>query len=461
MVRWYKGFNCTGIPPQVLVEQVAGIVRRSQLGNTIPVMRYEKRTGRSKSFYFFLAIESETIDRVPDNVQANLLQLASFRSPLPGGFALDQIRSMVSGELDVQDYARRMSYRVMRDLEDFDPFALPDSVEDPDPHFREQQQQVSEARTERYDRLLYWLSAVQTGSRGVFQRTCATLGLDKEGTQTSRILRRMRQLGHIELSRDGTQWSIAPTVLARQAPVADVQETGQTRVIVCGCRNPQLTAQLRGMGAVTMLPQPFGDGPATLLLTIDDWDHFWQALERSPQADQVYDGGQVGLRLAQALPPLPMWIEMLATVPGVTPQMYTVKQYRAGAFQEVAFTGQPGLYQLWPLEATRGETRLRLELLFHAATQTWRRGDWYGLRCAAQQLEGQPCAVKYYPTFFRLAIDAESRWPELYERTLTLASGQLPIRNGPWLIYEGISPELLQVLEQKINVEKVGKPLDA
>ncbi len=38
-MRWYKGFKCTGILPERLIEQVAGIVRRQQLGNVVPVVR--------------------------------------------------------------------------------------------------------------------------------------------------------------------------------------------------------------------------------------------------------------------------------------------------------------------------------------------------------------------------------------------------------------------------------------
>jgi hypothetical protein len=58
-VRWYKGFNCAGITPERLVDQVAGIVRRQQLGAVVPVVRCEKRAGRARMFYFFMAIESE------------------------------------------------------------------------------------------------------------------------------------------------------------------------------------------------------------------------------------------------------------------------------------------------------------------------------------------------------------------------------------------------------------------
>src|SRR2546428_1873037 len=52
------------------------------------------------------------------------------------------------------------------------------------------------------------------------------------------------------------------------------------------------------------------------------------------------------------------------------------------------------------------------------------------------QSDGSPCPVLYEPAMGRLAIPLDWRWPELYERVLVLASGQLPVHRNPWLIYE-------------------------
>lgn len=446
-----------GTSPQLLVEQVAGIVRRNQLGSLVPVVRYEKRTGRSRMFYFFMAIESESENIIPDPVHSTLLQLSYFRSPLPGGFKLDQIRSMVSAELDVQDYARRITYRVTAAIDEFDPFASQDGTAEAE----EAQLDGVLDRTQRYDRLLLWLTSAGAGSKSLFQRACSMLGLDADGKQSGRILRRLRLLGHVELSSDGRRWSAAPSVLVRVPDpkaaydATDTYSEGPVVYTLCGRRSTYLVGQLRQIATVAEVPQEQGDGPSTLRITVDEPGVFWERVSQLGFGHGLHDGGRVAVRLAQILPPVDGWLQMLEPIPGVVSSMYNTRRYRDGDFVHCHFTGQNGFYQLWPLEPARGESTPKLELFYNAPTDQWLRGDWYGLRFAAQQTSEEACPAKYYPEHARLAVAFDSRWPELYERALTLASGKLPVRNGPWLVYEGITTDLLSELEKKISMDRL------
>ncbi len=51
-----------------------------------------------------------------------------------------------------------------------------------------------------------------------------------------------------------------------------------------------------------------------------------------------------------------------------------------------------------------------------------------------------------------LAVLLSWRWPELYERTLVLASGRLPDRSGGWLRFDDIDPRLLETLAKKLRL---------
>lgn len=53
----------------------------------------------------------------------------------------------------------------------------------------------------------------------------------------------------------------------------------------------------------------------------------------------------------------------------------------------------------------------------------------------------------------RLAIPIYQRWPEIYERALVLASGQLPTYQGSWLLYDKVEREVVRQLTKKLNVK--------
>jgi len=98
-------------------------------------------------------------------------------------------------------------------------------------------------------------------------------------------------------------------------------------------------------------------------------------------------------------------------------------------------------------------------VFYDSETETWRQGDWYGLRFLALCYENneyqlQPC--HYNLEKCQLAILVNQRWPQFYEKALVLASGQLPIlyktQEQDWLIYQNISLELAQFLTQKLSL---------
>lgn len=441
MPRWYKGFQCGGVKPQALVDQLALQVQRHDLGHLIPVVRVEKRAGRG-GYYLFLAIESPVIGQVPEEVvQSSLLHFHFLGHALDPSFTFDEIRPMVGAEHSVHDYVRLIPY--------VRPPALP--VSDP---FEEAGAEAIEkavasdeiaARTQRYDRLLGWLSATGQGSWQLFQSTWQNLGGVESPQQ---VLRRLRLLGHIETSADRKQWTAAPSVVF---PITSGDRAGQW--VLCGRRDTRLIQSFRQNAGVEVSPQHSGDGPATVYLHVKNPEHLATIIETIGRP--VYQVEQAGLTLAQVLPSLDGWKQSLERLQGIRPHAYTLKRFNGSGFAEVSFNGKSGMYELWPLEGRaigRGAIRPEYILYYDEAGDHWLRADWYGLRFLARYNAGQSCPVQFSTALSQIAVPVDWRWPEIYERALVLSSGRLPGCRKGWLIYDNIGVELFEELRHKLRL---------
>jgi hypothetical protein len=402
------------------------------------------------NFIFFVCIDSPTPGEIPEKIQSTLFQLSFFGSPLPGSLTYEVIRKMVGGELDVHDYVRRIPFTTWQQLiSDDDPFDLSQPAAS---------KQGSETeilvRSQRYDRLLFWLSAYGSGSREVFLRACQTLGLDQEGVESRHIFRRLRLLGHLELSTNGSRWSAAPPVLVKM----DQSESGED-YFLCGQRNIEILQKLRQVAEVEESPQIEGESPATARIRADDEERLSAALEKSSSLNLLSMGGKVAYRLARLLPPVANWANALETLEGIPLHLFEFKRFEGDQFIPDYFEGKSGFYQLWPITGEKhGAALPKYSLFYDEVSNRWVRGDWYGLRFLARQTDGRPCPVRYDSDTSRLAVPNEWRWPELYERALVLASGQLPKHNGRWLVYEAISPQTFDELRVKLNLQCEEEP---
>ena len=433
MPRWYIGFSCYG-RPQNVIDQIAARVSQSHLGKLVPVARVEKKA-RGGQFYLFLAVDSPEIGEIPPEVQDGVLTLRSLSSRLAQPFTFGEIRSMVSGELDVHDYAQRLAYWRPSDLPEEDPFggsAL---------HWQSAAAAaVSEEQSAAYDRFLLWLSAVGRGSWELFRDAChvCIAGSEEEALAT-RTIRQLRLLGHMEAAEDGKRWCIAPPVVALANDPAEGEYA-----FFCGQRDPTTIAALDGQGGHELVPPEGGSGPRLIR---------WR---KAPRGDTDVPVLNVAVQLASALPRITDWVAKRTGVQGIIPPLYRVKQFNGDDFVDVTFDAQPGLYQFWPLEEgpdrRRSNGRPQLTAFYDAPRDRWLRGDWYGLRFLARLANGEQCAVRYDTRTRRLAVPRDWRWPELYERALVLASGRMPTGSGDWLIYRAVAPDTLEMLAQKLEL---------
>ena len=449
MLRWYLGFQAVGNAKDI-IERIRAIVRRYHLGRFIPVVRVEKRP--RGQFLVFVGIESPAKGEIPPELEP-LFQLHNLTHPQEYIFTLDQIRRMVSGPMEVQDYAPTIPYLEPPPL-DPDPFGPPS--EDEGAAEPESELDAIMDRSQRYERLWLWLSAVGSGNWAAFQKACKALRLEGDGMTARRILRRLRLLGHIECSPDGNAWCAAPTVLL---PI-HVGATEPT-YLVCGQQSVPLLAALRARADVGVVPQPNGVGPAAIRVRTDDVGSIRAELAAEGEARPVPIPAGGAVTFARALPDLRGWVKTLPVLEGVQPYMHDLKCFAGEEFVPQPFTGKSGFYEFWPKGGATSTLRPAYSLFYDAEAQRWLRGDWYGLRFLAFQGHGVPCPIDYDAPTGRLCVHEAFRWPELYERALVLASGRLPALQDAWLLYEGITHELLDVLGTKLNLRRVEDDNDA
>lgn len=441
MPRWYAARLCSG-KPETITQQVSALVRGHHLGRVVPLVRFEKRP-RKGGFYTFLALESETPGVLPAELQP-LREHPIIRSLMHDDasgkvqvFSLDDIGKMVTGEVLVEDYTRRLSFALPDAPSFVDPFPAGEADDGP---------AVDDllVRTQHYDRLIEWMSAVGNGSLTLFQRACQAIGLAAEAAEPGRVLRRLRLLGHIESSADGTRWSVAPTVLARV-----VGMDGSPAHMLCGARDQSLLTSLRQYAAVDIKPQPRGDAPARIEITAMDAAQATVAGE--PERLERAHVDDAAARLAQALPPLDQWKDVLGRMPNIKPELYEVRRFEGDGFVDAPLDGS-GFYELWQPDGRGHRTgRPAYRLFYDAPRDRWLSGDWYGLRFLARVEDGGACPVHFDLLSGRLALPWAWRPPELYERALVLCSGRLPEHRDGWLLYDDVTQPVLGALAAKLH----------
>ena len=448
-VQRYVGVH-TDADPQAVLEKLRRVVEGRKLANRIPVVKCAKNPrGR---FYFFLGVTGWSDVYLPEEVR-RVLELLGLESLAYWPMEVNYIQWKLRGEEIETHYFKSIEAKVAAAGvippgtgytsvgmgHPIDPFDLSET-ELPDIDLED-----SDA-DQRFDQLLFWLSARAEGSWEVFVQACQLLRLVKEPRHARHIQRRLILLGHIESSADGARWSICPAAVVRS-------QSGES--FLCGQRTPELLEELSEFFGIVDRPQPEHSCPTRLAIT-------GSSLSEG-ETIQLKGGvvltaaGSASDKLATALPNLEGWQDTLRRIEMLNPYNYEIERWAGGGFspcQEISerdnvYTGESGMYHL-----THKVTGVGMTLYFDQAGQRWLKGDWYGLRFLAHQTAGTRCEVMHDNRRNELKIPLAQHWPLLYERALVLSSGFLPhkIKDAGWLIYSKVPANLSRVLANKLNV---------
>jgi len=441
MERWYLPIRCHprgrgDKHADRLIEEISNYIRRHQLYNLVPVIHVEKKP--KGEFYFFLGIDSEQRSNVPAELGALVKMIGHSRGE---SVEYDEIERMVSGPMIPRDYARRITYREQQEPVQDDPFDLFETIS--------VQQEIAPdelaIRSGNYNKLLSWLSGVGSGTWQAFKNICRILDLDSSGMESRRILRILRLLGHLEVSHDGSRWTTCPPCLVA------VESTPMREYILAGQRCEQLLEDMRVSGYTVLNPveQPDGRAPVAVHVQLASENSLGPLMEGVGSHYSLIHAEYAAHTLAEILPDLDGWRDHLTPVGGFLLPFFEVEQFVNGTFIRCDFQGESGMYRLRHRDSN---DQVSQTLFYDQSSERWLQGDWYGLRFLALQQTRVECRALYHLSSRRLALSASQRWPELYERSLVLCSGQLSEQRSEWLFFNNIPRELAQKLAAKLTV---------
>lgn len=440
MERWYIAFNTVGNPYEILT-RLSQAVRQHKLEDFIVRFCYEKGLRKKRGeFYVFIGVVSEAKGTIPANLYRDFynmlhnLRLSDHQMYVD----FDDVQQMVGKDLEIHN---------LRQIKMRKPHRLPSS--DPDNFVNNETTNSSRAeKNESYNNLLYWLSAYGHGTWQQFRSACQSLGLDPNGELSRRIIRRLRILGHLELTKDGQNWFIAPPSL-----VAVESDSGGYHTFLAGQRSPILIEQLKTVSQVTEEPQPDGNAPDMIRAVFADQNevqHFVK--DFSQKHHRLYIAGAAAYEIASHLPNLTGWQAQLAEL-SIVLGNYQYEHWLNGDFQSIPLPKSTGLYRLNHISGRFEHPQLTL--FYDADRNTWHKGDWYGLRYLMLIRTGEVCQFNYMHNLKTLKIPLKNRLPDMYERSLVLASGRLPIFDNEQVIFGNIPEMLAHILANKLEAELI------
>lgn len=303
---------------------------------------------------------------------------------------------------------------------------------------------LTSTSTVKHDHLFDWLCASGKGSYDTFRRTAEAVGLPLADGSARTLLRRLRLLGHVEISEDGKQWFVTPTTV--------VESDDGSGCFLAGARDTTSIEALEAEGfaagyRVRRERHETRDAPSIVRVSGAQPSKIVEVISRYfPEAASA---GRAGLRLTEALPPIDQAHLLLSRTNLINLHSFDLEQYesKTNGYKAVSHPSTTGLYRLRSNDTCKLADRT---LLYRADEQAWYLGDWYGLRFLARVAAGDRCTAAYDENRNLLAIPSDWHLPELYERALVLASGTLPKHVDGLHLYAGISRETADLMSQKL-----------
>lgn len=453
--RWYLGFHIVDPQSEAIISDIWHLIKQERLEKFVPCLCHEQfyKSGQSE-FYLFLAIVSKNKGDVPPPVQRLIEQLTkrigpplnkSLNTPLRRDRSLvwwpvaippdeppHQVAAMPSSNIVSPPVAippDKPPHQVDKKRLTVDTASLEARQMD-NPFDLSTQEHIS-GDSENYDRLLYWLSSVGSGTWQAFKKTCELLGLVSDSAEARHVFQRLRLLGHVEYLENGSKWAICPPCLVQQ----DANEEAH---FLAGQRTLSMLEALK-KNSFWENDAQYGAPTIIRLRNVAD-------VRAALEGTNIRAASKVGRCLAEILPDLKGWQASLREFP--IPHLgYEIHRWDGNDF--TMWAEQPTEVGMYRYRNSKDDIQY---FTFYDPERGNLRGDWYGLRYLANRYLGRKVEV-WLNRDGRVAVPRQDRLPEIYERALVLASGHLPEVNDDWAIYSGISVKLLGLLSTKLGFE--------
>jgi len=271
--------------------------------------------------------------------------------------------------------------------------------------------------TDRYDKLLAWLSCVTTGTWGQFVEATRSLGILNH-SKPGDVLVRMMLLGHLEIDADSHRWSVNPPMLC---------ESSEGDWFLCGQRDMGLLGSLRSHANARVSVQPHGAGPGRVAVAVDRHNDAELLFKEAGAPLQFVEC--VGVRIADSLPSGEEWIDSVkgnacpdlvdSSVQKISLESGELAPVRPVAREGGGLHVSEGVYLI-----TTEQGRGRSFRAYCHGDGSWTRCDWYGMTYIEQRRTGR---LDAFFTDEGIVLPSNGSWPRVYERALVLSSGLLPV----------------------------------
>lgn len=420
-------------------------VERQGLANVLPLVKFE--LNRQREYYLGIALDPNAfVDGCcTEELARSVLNAAGIRisdnPQLCPMLPAEQVKTLLRGNIECSSFTVPLIYEQLNlnessaddggqlDLTDEDIFNA----------------QPYETETDKYDNLLYWCSALGSGSIGRIKQTCQLLGISIEWGGAWSVIRRMVLLGHMEFDRTGAiRWSMIRPTLVTSA-------CNRNQYFLAGQRTLQIIEYFKQSAKIQETPQ--AHGPTRLIIQSPPEDIEYR------QGCPMIVAGNVSQKLMRNLPDLDEWIKLLPTweerdLGRFESELYDLSKNEFREIPSIEKHFKRGLYRFTLEQNSR---TFKTDVFYDESNDRWVCGDFYGLRYLAR-IHANMCQAFYNEDSFQLIIPDTDRWPLPYERALVLAAGLLPhrvrIESGIILLrYEGIPPEMAGTMFHLLRIK--------
>lgn len=432
---WYRGYKTRGVPTNVVIN-IAKEIKRLNLGKHAPKICTEPNN-RGGEFYIFIGINSEMPGEPPPEIiefekWLELQHISVFpdsKCILQEDFTTPWLKRFVNIE-----YTRQLTQWMFQKSDSFidNPFDISGESTPVD--------------TDRnaYNHLLYWLSAQGDGSWQTYRNACAELNFEKE-KEPKFLFRRLRLLGHSEYL-DGDRWTICPPCLVEIDRIDDTYQ-----YFLAGGRSPLLVNHLT---ATKEIHQANHGAPDAIFVSFKSYLEAQSVVSEISKilGTPLLLAGNSSQKLANLLPNIRDWGQTMLREISVFPERYKIFKWNGDDFSQ--WVNQPneiGMYRL--IDNHLDNNALDYYYFFDPERNKWFQGDCYGLRYLANQYLGNSTVFIHNLSEKLLYIPKAHRIPDIYERALVLASGELSSSNNDGIIYKNISLSLAELIGTKVGAQ--------
>ena len=424
----------------MFLTHISQLVRTQEITDKIKILKIEKGSRRGE-FYYGLGIVLDDHDMDLEEIRdqrvrsfltdnADLIgepQKKFLGNPYHHFFENSEVTQWMSKDIEWHDFGYAIRFEIGRSQEKFNSH-----------DFRGEIMDTTKADGKACNKLLWWSSAKGGGSFESFKLVSEKLGLLEKYVTPWSLLTKLILLGHAEVREysEGFLWAIVPTTF--------VEMDGEKgKYYLAGRQSPQTIEELSNCFGLKPTLDPSGIK-----------QYFVRNIQKnSLNSLNIQLVENAALTRASFLPYFKQWQKSLAIDRYVSERTDGINfhRYDGNAFIPVERSHEKrlGFYKI----ITNNFTKHR----FYDG-EKWLEGSYCDLRFLDYRVKNPEKKILYSQKKQEAFIESKFKWPLMYERALTLASGltaetKITDEGNRVLSYKNVSKDLIEKLCANLGLQ--------